>query len=581
MKRLIAALGAASLAASLLSACAPNTSVVAGTTLSVGQDSFATSLNTEVLADASAADSNAYLRELTQSAFFEVRNGELKSNQKFGSAKITSNEPGDFTVAYTVRRDVTWSDGTPITAADLMVSWIAATGQHGFTSALGGTGLSAATELPRIGVNGRRIYIKYAYPVADWQTAMQLSVPAHLLAKVAFKTADPAAAKAEVIAAIKTSDEAKLKQLAEAFNTGFNLSETDISADLLFSSGAYEIVSANQKAVTLKAKEACLWCRKATVETVNLKFYETPSALLEGIKAAEVDLAESLDSSNLPLATLVSEVDGLSDEGYKYSTLQSGKIQALILNYGKNSLFGEQKFFPYPKTVEAGRQALLYMVPRQRIVDALGIPIKLTRADSFVYLSTQQKYTAVTQSNGSADFRIQDAEKAREVLLPYDLTRKFLIRVLFSASDLNSQITFNLMNQYASDARVKLANASTADVAAVLKSGKYEAYLTQVDSIDTSITALGKVQNAASSRPSEALNALIAKLAADPRSPDRSQILADIDKELFVSGYGLPLYELPKVVVFSSKLANYASPVGASSAVSNFELWSVAPEKEQ
>lgn len=581
MKRLIAALGAVSLSATVLTACAPTTTIVAGTTLNIGQDALATNLNTEVVADTAAADSNAYIRELTQGSFFEVTNGELKSNQKFGSTKVTSNVAGDFTVSYTVRRDVTWNDGTPITAADLLVSWIAATGKYGFGSALSNTGLSAATELPRTGVNGRRIYVKYDYPVADWQTAMQLSVPAHLLGKLAFKTQEPEAAKAEVEAAIKSGDEAKLKLLADAFNNGFALTDQELSADLLFSSGSYEVVSATSKAVTLKAREACQWCRKATVETVRLKFYESAGQLLEGIKAAEVDLAEALDSSNLALATLVAEVDALKDQGYKYSTLQSGKIQALILNYGKNSLFGEQKFFPYPKTVEAGRQALLHLVPRQRIVDALGVPIKLTRSDSFVYLSTQQKYTAVTQSNGSADYRIQDAEKARELLLPFNLNRKFLIRVLFSSSDLNGQIAFNLLNQYASDARVKLANGSASDVAAVLKSGKYEAYLTQIDSIDTGMAALGRVQNAQSSKPSEALSALIAKLAADPRSPERSQILADIDKELFASGYGLPLYELPKVVVFSSKLANYASPASASSAVSNFELWSVAPEKQQ
>lgn len=583
MKKLLIALGAASLVAVSLTGCAPTSSVVADTTLTIGQDALASSLNNGLLANETTQESNAYLHDLTQTGFYKVgASGELEANTAFGHAEVIANEKDNFTVSYLIKRGVTWNDGTRIDAADLLVSWAAARNlaDAGFTSTLSSTGLAAAETAPEIRVNGRRLVVKFAHPVADWQTAMQLTVPAHLLGKLAFKTEDPQEAKKQVTEAITGSNAEKLKTLAAQFNTGFNLTEADATAGQLFSSGAYDIVSANSTTAVLKAKSNCLWCGNPTVETVTIKFYENPSKLLDAVKASEVDLAEALDTSNLPLATWVAEVTALESAGYKYSTLQSGKIQALILNYGKNSLFGEQKFFRYAKSIEAGRQALLLMTPRQRITDALSIPIKLTRADSFVYLSTQQEYDAVTQSNGSAAYRIQDAEKAKELMARQFLNRKFGIRILFDTADLNSQIAFNLMNQYASDARIPLANGSSSDVAGVLASGKYEAYLTQIESLSSSPSALGAIQNAPSSKPSDKLNELIAKLAGNPASNDRAQILADIDAELFASGYGLPLYELPKVVIFSNKLKNYASPSGANSAVSNFELWNVAPEKQ-
>ena len=144
MKKSIAALGLVSLVLGLLSGCAPANQIVANTVLDIGQDSLATSLNSGVLASAAATDSNGYINELTQSSFFAMdASGKLVANEKFGHVKIEKSSATEFQISYTIRRNVTWSDGVPVSAADLLVSWAAATNPAGagFSSNLSNTGL--------------------------------------------------------------------------------------------------------------------------------------------------------------------------------------------------------------------------------------------------------------------------------------------------------------------------------------------------------------------------------------------------------------------------------------------------------
>lgn len=584
MKKLLSAVAGLSLLALGLTGCAPASKVVANTVLNIGQESLATSLNSGLLANESASESNEYISGLTQSAFFETDStGQLVANDKFGYLKVVSSDPASFEVSYTVRKNVSWSDGTPIDAVDVLLSWAASVNlaDAGFQSSLSGTGLAAA-ELPTLGVSNRRIYLKFAHPVADWQSLAKLSVPAHLLASAAFgEQADATTAKQKVAEAILSKNVDSLKKLATAYNSAFNLSSTEFDVTKYASSGAYQLVSATNSAVVLKARTDCFWCKTATVETVNLNFYSDPNSLMTAINNGEIDLAEAVDTSALPLATLVTNLDQLKDKGYKYSTLQSGQIAAIIFNYGEGSRLNETYKYISASDRENLKQALMAIVPRQRIVDSLGVPIKLVRSDSFAFLSTQSDYVASVQQNGSASYRVQDAEKVAELLKKLRLTSLNIMRVLFNSSDLNAQVAFNLMNQYAADAKLQLANASVPDVSTVIASGQYEAYITKVKVLSSNSAAIGAMQNAQSTLKSPELEKLVGDLAANSDGTTQNQSLAAIDALLFSSDYGVPLYELPKVVVFSSKLKNYAAPVGSNSAVSNFDLWTVAAEKQQ
>lgn len=582
MKKFFVALGVVSLIASVLTGCASNSKIVANTSLNIGQNSPATNLNAGALAVGDSLLSNQYISTLTQSGFYESsHSGDMVANTLFGYEKLVSSAADNFKTSYTVNKDVTWSDGTPIDGVDLLLTWAAAVNlaDAGFTSSLANTGLAAATSA-KLGLNDRRLYLQFSKPVADWQYAAQLTVPAHLIATAAFGSqTDAASAKKKIASAILTKDQSSLLKIAAAYNSFYSLTDSDYDVANVATSGAYTVSKANSSLVVLKARTDCKWCKAATVETVNLKFYNDASELLSAIKAGDVDLAESVDSAKLSLAEIVSEMDSLKSQGYGYSTLQSGYLEALIVNFGGKSIFRPKSKVLTSEQKAKLVQAVLSLVPRQKIVDALGVPIRLVRADSFTFLSTQSQYQAAIQSNGSSAFAFENAENADELITGYPLNGRGPIRILFDATDLNGQTMFNMIYQYSADTSIRITNGSDIDVASILKSGQYEAYLTKVAALSVSNNAIGLVQNSSSSPKSSDLDVLIAKLANNPNSSDRNETLAAIDAELFKNGYGIPLYELPKIVIFSGKLKNYATPGGTSNAVSNFDLWSVAPDQ--
>ncbi|MEY3400136.1 MAG: hypothetical protein RLZZ486_604, partial [Actinomycetota bacterium] len=60
---------------------------------------------------------------------------KLVDNKTFGSYKIVSQKP--FKVQYTVNKGKVWSDGTPITGVDLLLSHVVCSSSYSFTAKLG------------------------------------------------------------------------------------------------------------------------------------------------------------------------------------------------------------------------------------------------------------------------------------------------------------------------------------------------------------------------------------------------------------------------------------------------------------
>jgi ABC-type transport system substrate-binding protein len=106
---------------------------VTGPTLTLQVYNGLTSLNADTV-DANQP-TNAQISHLRRSGFFYVgQNGELIANTTFGTATIVSERP--FKVRYTINKGRVWSDGVPITAADLLVHHITCSSKHSLFSNL-------------------------------------------------------------------------------------------------------------------------------------------------------------------------------------------------------------------------------------------------------------------------------------------------------------------------------------------------------------------------------------------------------------------------------------------------------------
>lgn len=583
MKKFFAALVAGALSVSVLTGCGAGSSIVANTTLSIGEGGLATNLNSSVTAIGQSAVANQNIFELTQSSFYSLdASGKLTANELFGTAEISDKSANNFTVDYTIAEGVTWSDGEPITASDLLLSWVAASDPQkaGFKSIDSQTGLGLANKTPKVSADGQTLSVTFDQPVADWQTALKLSVPAHLIGTLAFGEKDAKSSVDAVASAITSADLAREKALAKSFNQDWALGSDSLSDSRYFSSGAYTVKSATATEVVLIATPKCAWCRQPKVETVTLKFYSGTDALLSAMAAGDVDLAKPVESANATIATIVPAIEALKADGYQYTSVPSGRIEAILLSYSKYSVFGSKSDYA-AKSARKIRNAFLKLVPRQRIVDNVSIPVKLGRADSFVYPNGSRYYAATIQSNGSADYRIQDVEKAAELMARFKTLFGVRVNMVFDPNNFREAIVYNLIAQNAKDAKIAFINKSGDNHSKLIAKGDFDVYVTELPLVGTNSSALGSILTSHTGFKSKAVSDIIASLANDPLGKNSSQSYADLDKALFDSGYGLPLYELPALVAFNAKLKYYQPPMNLQSVVWGYADWNVEPEKKQ
>ena len=206
------------------------------------------------------ATANAIVLYMMRSGFnYYNADLELTPDESFGTYEKLSDDP--LQVKYTVNEDVTWSDGTPIDAADMMLYWAgvstnlntvegdaverdAETGEPKATSGDAvyfdgaSPGLGLVTETPEVGDDGRSVTLTYDKPFADWEVAFDIGVPAHVTAMKALNISDPQEAKDAFLTAVEEKDNATLSKIANFWNTGYNYTSLPEDEMLRLSSGA-------------------------------------------------------------------------------------------------------------------------------------------------------------------------------------------------------------------------------------------------------------------------------------------------------------------------------------------------------
>ena len=167
---------------------------------------------------AGRAPGSVLVRGLVQSGFTALADdGTVGHDASFGTVEKLADAP--LTVRYTIAPTATWSDGVPVTPADLLLEWAARSGQldevvpeldaagaptgdlddvvaFGATSAA----LAHASAVPT--VDRATVTVVYDTPVADWPVALDVNLPAHVVGRLAL---DPAAVAAPTPAAATPS----------------------------------------------------------------------------------------------------------------------------------------------------------------------------------------------------------------------------------------------------------------------------------------------------------------------------------------------------------------------------------------
>ena len=524
-------------------------------------------------------DINSKIGYITHSGFYYLdNNAVVVRNDKFGRYEKVSDNP--LKVKYTVNQGVKWSDGDPIDAGDLLLSWAASSGYFDDANPAAGTGTKyfaaasdtsglAGTALPELGDDGRSITLEYSVPYADWQTAFDVGLPAHVVAaKSGLNDED------DLIQLIKDSprgDPAKpaanpeLKAVSDFWNNGFDTKSLPDDPSLYLSSGPYivrDIVP--EVSMKLVRNRDYVWGSEPWLDEINVRFAGALPAAVDALRSGQADII-----SPQPSADTSALFAGLAQQGNTVEQYNQAGYDHLDLN------------FSGPFVDEDVRRAFLKSVPRQAIVDAVvgDLLANAKPLDSQVFLPGQPKYADSAKNNGSGDYADVDISGAKELLKGKTPT----IRILYNRDNPNRAKAFGLIRDSAESAgfRVIDAGQGNADWAKALGGAGYDAAL--LGWIGTGagvgrvpqIFRTGAASNFNKFSDADADKAM-EQLASTTDLAKQDELLADIDKRIWAKAYGLPLYQTVGAIAFNARVAGVKPSLGPLGVWWNVWDWRLA-----
>lgn len=571
LRRLIQAITGAVTAALLISGCSASDGtpqVVGGETkrggsVTVAEVNAFTSFNP--FSSGGNTDINTKIGHITHSGFYYVDNNEMVvRNEKFGRYEKVSDEP--LKVKYTVNEGVKWSDGEAIDAGDLLLSWAAGSGYFDDVDADAGTGTAyfspaadtsglAATVMPEVGSDGRSITLEYASPYADWEVAFDVGLPAHVVAAKSGLNDE-----GDLVDLIKDSPRgdpekpavnAELKRVSDFWNSGFDTNSLPEDPAMYLSSGPYivrDIVP--DVSVRLVRNRDYVWGPEPSLDDITVRFTGAASTAIAALRNGQADII-----APQPSAGTESLFDVLKEQGNT------------VLRYSQTGYDHLDLKFSGTFATKDVREAFLKTVPRQEIVDDVvgGFVANAKPLDSNVFLPSHPKYADTVKNNGSSEYSAMDIQGAKTQLRGATPT----VRILYNKDNPNRVRAFALIRDSARLAgfTVEDGGLGNAEWAKALGGGTYDAAI--LGWIGPRV-GVGRVPQIFKTGGGSNFNGFsdddadkaMNQLSATTDLAKQDELMADVDKRVWESAYGLPLYQTTGTVAFSSRVTGIEPSTG-------------------
>jgi peptide/nickel transport system substrate-binding protein len=588
----VAAIGAGAIVLSGCSAPEAESGLDEGTSVSAAwnQAFYAYNGNTSY----GNATANANIIYLTNPGFNYYNNvPELVTNDSFGTYELVSEDP--LTVAYTIADGVEWSDGTPIDAADLLLSWAANSNafndpdfdpsefQDPETGAItedfpedqvyfdgGGSGLDLVDEVPEISNDGKTVTLVYSEPHVDWQVQFDIDLPAHVVAGEALGIDDPAEAKQALIEAIQNNDAADLAPIANTWNTAFNFTEMPENEALVVSSGPYTISEfVADQYITLKANENYTGDLKPNIEELTIRFIGDPLAAVTALENGEVDVISPQSTTDVVEA--LEAVDGVEIIKGLEGTYEHVDLQ---FDQSKSGHFDDQRI----------REAFLKTIPRQQIVDTLIKPIIGDEAivrNSQLFVPGAEGYDEAVAANGSDAYTDVDIEGAQALLAEAGVENPEVC-MLFDSENPRRVNEFAIIQESAAQAGFNVTDCSDAGWGGLLGTpGAYDASLFGWQSTGLAVTEpranyVPDGINNLNYYENEEVTALFDELGGTFDQAEQIRILTEVDAHLWADAYGVTIFQFPAVTGVKSTITGVDPSILAPTIFWNAWDWELA-----
>ena len=381
---------------------------------------------------------------------------ELVKNTIFGSYKILKNSTTDFRTQWTVNPGRVWSDGTPITGEDLLLSHILSSDAYSIAAGLGdpknktdkpafnGLGYSGvyATNIvgePTLSADKMTVTLQFKKKIANWDLYGPGPASVHALVLMAEgkdklgTVAENVAARDRFVQAFLAKDTTLLKKMGAIWSKDYTITTVDAKTNplLLVGNGGFLIDNAVAKtSVTLKKnpKYNSGPALSGSIDTVVFKFIGDGTAAAQALANGELDVyAGQATADGVAKLKAIKNVNvvGKDEVAYEHWDLHYDTVPDEAPYTGLFSVKDGAKSL-------ALRRAFLLALPRNEIMEKLIAPINgVSKAIQSTWLAPgSAAYDKLTAANGSTFYSRGTQESRNASALA--LVQKFYPDVLKS-----------------------------------------------------------------------------------------------------------------------------------------------------
>lgn len=572
----IAGISALALAGCTTTAASPSASAGAkGGTVTTAEVNDLTSFNYNT--PDGNLDTNGKINYMTTGAFFTVDpTFKVIYDTSFGKVEKTSDNP--LTVKYTLAKGLKWSDGKPITADDMVLSWASSSGYYdsgttddsgsvvkgtNYFSIAGSTAGLDTTSFPTIGDDNLSMTIKYGTPYVDWAIYSPIYQPAHVVAEKAGLSS-----AADLTSLLKglakgnkdtpATPDPTLQKAAQFVNTGYDVTSFPSDPSLLVSSGPMMVASwVPTQSITLVKNPEYKGDHASQVDKVVIRIIGDANAQVSALTNGEVDVINPQASADTLTALKATSNKVLTGDQVSYDHLD------LSFN---STVFADQKV----------REAFLKTIPRQQILDAIVTPVnaKAKVLNSEQFLPAQASYKASVAANGSSAYDKVDIAGAKALLA--GATPE--VKLMYNTKNPNRVDEFAAIQASATLAGFKIVDAGSPDWSKKLGDGTYDAVLFGWINPGYGYAGIPQIWSSAGGGNYNKYkgtndDAISTQTQLDPKKIVTT--LMKMDAQAFKDAYGLPLFQAPGILGVGNRVDGVKFFGGQTGPYWNFWDWSV------
>ena len=439
----------------------------------------------------------------------------------FSSVEVTSQDPQ--VITYTINPDAVWSDGTPITATDLISQWKALNGTNDAYNISTSTGYEDVASVEQ-GDDERQAVVTFSHPFADWKSLYNPLYPA------------------------STNDDPNV------FNTGWTTGPQ-------VTAGPFQLGNIDTSAQTITlVPNPGWWGDKPILDSIVYRVMD-PDTTIDALANGEVDFVN-----------MGPDVDAYS----RATTLPGVDLRrAGGPNFRQITLNGTS---PVLSDVNV-RQALAKAIDRQTIAAALLGPLggDAKKLDNHIFMANQEGYQDNSGDLSKADVdaankqlddagwtREGDATRTRD---GQKLTIRFVLPSGIAASQQEAELVQGMLAKVGAEV----------DIQAIPGGDFFENYVNKGDFDFTVFSWIGTpfpispntsiygqpqgddIQQNYARIGTPEIDDLFQQ-AARELDPDKARDIAnEIDGKIWDEVHSLTLYQRPDLIATNSKVANFGA----------------------